>query len=279
MKKWISETLNPNLRYFWANNTLIFKTFVKQLLGILLAFILPLILLVVLVYIFYGISKYANPDFQISTTLKTLLPGLLLIPTLILGLLGLPFTFTMLKESNILKKVGTTPASPQNFIFSLVFTFVVLELFSSIFIFTLAKMFWQGSTPNPYNANFLLPWFISAFVNVGIGMLIGGICKTSSAGFGIGVAIFLPAIFLSGTLYPAMYGWISYISKAMPQNEVTILFKLSWNFGDLTISNKPPEFGDIVLLSNTLDTIYSYIFPVGSIFAFLIASRATFRWQ
>ncbi|MCR8613159.1 MAG: ABC transporter permease [Mycoplasma sp.] len=255
------------------------KTFLYQPIGIIMTFILPIILLVILTYMFYGISSHENPSFQISTTLRGLLPGLVVMPTITIGMLGVPFTFTLFKESGILKKIGITPTKSYTFLISFIFTFAIMELFSSIATFALAKIIWQSDAPNPYNASIMVPWLMSSMVGIAMGLFIGGISKDSATGFGIGVGLFMPAVFLSGCMFPSLHGWIAYFGKIAPHNESITIFKLAWNYGTLVVKDYPPYFDNIVLISELSDTLYSYLYPLLFFAATIVVNKTTFKWQ
>lgn len=264
---------------FRAVNKLMLKTFLSQPIGIIITFILPFILEVVLTYIFYGISHNQNSKFEIHQTLSQLMPGLLNIPVISLSLIGIPFTFTLLKESSILKKIGVTNISPTTFIYSIIIVFFSLEVFSSTIIFLWSKIIWQDKAPNPHNAAFLIPYFLTALSCISIGILIGGIAKTSPTGFGAGVGVFMPLVFLSGAMFPAMYGWINIFAKVAPINAPIELFKLSWNYGVLTLQNKPPFFSSIIIISNFWDTLIAYLYPLLFASVAVTITLLTFNWK
>lgn len=255
----------------------VFRIFIGQPIGVVMGFILPSTILVILPYVITGTGSKPIQD-----VLQFIVPGLITLPVLIMGLLGIPITLTTLKESSILKKTNVLNVKPSLFIFAFLSVFIVLMITGSVWIFILSKIIWQSSAPNPANAAFLVPYMMTAFITIFIGLQIGNMAKTAATGFALGIMVFLPFSFLSGTMFPQVVGTLNKIAKFIPTNETTMSMKNAWMNGTLHIKDMSASgwpFSMQIFNAVWKDTLLTYLYPSLFIVVMSVTVTKTLKWE
>ena len=292
--------MSKKIRKFSALVKLIINSFFGQPIGIIIALIAPLTLFVIIPYLINNIES-SSMDVEMSETLKKTIPQLLLLPSLIIGNLGLPITFSTLKENRIMKKMCVVGITPMIYIFSFVVVFFFLTIFSTLLIYLIGFAIFQKDLPYPSGFAFLIPWMFLILVSIFVGLLISSFVKSQALSFAIGIATFLPIAFLSGVLLPDIEGWIKYLARVFPHSWLVSLYKASWHenllytnvYSDGTylfeIIGKQGEYPIIkpierkidprIIENNTWDTLLVYLYPSISLSAqnFIITKK--FQWE
>lgn len=118
---------------FFSVSRLVVITFFGQPLGVIMAFIAPVVMLVIIPFLMNGISNVA-----MKTTLSQLIPGLILTPTILITTLAVPMVYSAMKEAGMLKKMNVLGIKPGVFLTSLIMVFLLIIIISTLFIYCLA---------------------------------------------------------------------------------------------------------------------------------------------
>ena len=131
----------------------------------------------------------------------TLLPGLAVWGVMNFSILGLATTIAAYREKRILVRIQVTPLPVSMFFASQVLAYMFLPLAqAAIMLITGVVLFGasiQGSLPQ-----FALLVIIGNSVFVSMGFIVGAFSRTVAAASGLGNAIGLPLMFLSGVFFP-----------------------------------------------------------------------------
>ena len=195
--------------YFW-----------KTIYGPIIAFIFPVLLLLVIGNIF---------------TIQYIYPGIIAMSMLFICTLLLPISIMELKQSSIFKYIGSSPINPFKFTFVVIGFYVLISLISSFII--LSTTFWDfkydvyppkgfsygilgGIFSFPGFFYFLLSLIIHLLFVIIIGLLISTISKTAQHALTISLVILIPSIFLSGMIISvdiiAQSSFLNWISRINP---------------------------------------------------------------
>ncbi|NQZ66102.1 MAG: ABC transporter permease [Mycoplasmatales bacterium] len=255
-----------------ATSKLIFKTLYAQPLGIIITFIAPSLLTILLPFLFEPIMNTG-----MGKTLEMLIPGLLLIPSFILGFLGIPMTYGTLKETGTLKKLNVAGIQPREYIFSMIIIFASLISMSSLWQYILTLAIWQSDVPMPQNGLFIIPFILLMVVSISVGILISNIASSQATAFAMGIAMFLPTLFLSGIMFAKLEGWPKYVSWFIPHTGFINLFKISFVDGTLNFENA--NTFDLTWFDEMSSTIYAFIYPtlISSLLTFITIKKFNFQ--
>ena len=180
-------------------NTYFWRTYY----GPILAFVLPQLFLAIL-----------GNVFKVEYTL----PGIISLSIMLIGVLALPLGMMELKNSTLLKYIGTTKISKGKFVMTAIFYYVAiifvsvvfsivlsLALFSSeIFLSDLDGGFKAGLFSGLFSVvgffNFLFALILATAFSVSVGMAIASFSKTPQQALTISLIISLISMFLAGMI-------------------------------------------------------------------------------
>jgi ABC-2 type transport system permease protein len=174
------------------------KLNIRNMNMVIFAVIMPLIVLVVLGFI-YG-TKPAADDVT-YTFLEQSFGALCSISMCAGGLMGLPLVVSEYRERKILKRFQVTPVSPLKLLMVEFLIYVVYCIISAITLLPAAMLVWKvrisGSCPA-----FIGSWLLTMFSTLSIGMMVGGIAKNSKSASVIACVLYFPMLIFSGATLP-----------------------------------------------------------------------------
>ena len=216
--------------YFW-----------KTIYGPIIAFIFPILLLLVVGNIF---------------KIQYIYPGIIAMSMLFVCTLSLPISIMELKESSIFKYIGSSPVNPLKFTFAIISFYILISLISSVIILIITFLAFKddvspakgfefgilgGIISFPGIFFFLISLSIHLLFVIIIGLLISTISKTAQQALTIGLIILIPSIFLSGMIIS-----VDIIAQSSFLNWVSRINPFRYSTGNMVIASTPKDqIGDM----------------------------------
>lgn len=174
------------------------KLNIRNMNMVIFAIIMPLIVLVILGFIFGGKPPI---DEESYTFMEQSFGALCCISICASGLMGLPLVVSEYRERKILKRFKVTPVSPAKLLFVEFVIYVIYCLVSMILLFVFAVLFWKIKIHGSILL-FLGSWLLTMVSTLSVGMLIGGIAKNMKSASIIACILYFPMLIFSGTTIP-----------------------------------------------------------------------------
>lgn len=251
-----------------------------------------------------------------ALTFKSSLTGLASLMVISAGLNGMPVSIMEIKESVLMKRIGSTPIKPWMFIltvsffYSIVMTAQILITMFTIFLFFGSQDFSFGSETVTGNqlfftgfevkigeitksfstnwGSYIFGLFYTKMLSVFLAVLIVSLTRKSASASMIGMMVFFWSMFLSGMLFPlstiSRINVLYVLSFFSPFRYVNVLSSLGWNGGvDVFDLDKiSANFNTIESMSGIKDIAEvwtGYFVPLIFIVAAMILSVYRFRWS
>lgn len=178
------------------------KFSIREPLGFGMGIIFPILLLIV----FGIIGFYAGGDYSGLSVFDLYVPTIIVIGLMSVAVYSIPFTLVRDREVGWLRRVSTTPLSPQKLLLSLLIVNLVYGL-ATIIIILLGSVFIFGAPVNINVIFFVLSIILTISVMFSIGFLIAAIAPNQRVSQGLTGAVFFSLLFFSGLwIQPAMVG-------------------------------------------------------------------------
>lgn len=228
----------------------------REPLGPGLGIIFPVLLLI----LFGFISQIAGVEFSGLSLFDLYVPTIIVIGLISLALYSVPFTLVRDREIGWLRRVSTTPLSPQKLLLSHLIINIIYGLMS-IVVILVGSVYVFGAPLKIDVISFSISLLLTILVLFSLGLLVAAVAPTQRSAQALIGALFYPLLFLAGLwVQPAMVGdplqSIMYYSPAGAAVR-TILYSLF---------NQPPPFLELLAM-----VLYTLIFGG-------LAVRY-FRWQ
>lgn len=174
------------------------KLNIRNMNMVIFAVIMPLVVLVIL-GIIYG-QKPAAEGAE-YTFLEQSFGALCTISICAGGLMGLPLVVAEYRERKILKRFRVTPVSPLKLLMVEFSIYVVYCIVSMITLFAAVMLIWRLRINGSLIA-FLACWLMTMVSTLSIGMMVGGVAKTSKSASVIACVLYFPMLIFSGATLP-----------------------------------------------------------------------------
>jgi ABC-2 type transport system permease protein len=204
------------------------KLFLREPVAVIWGLVFPALLLFLLGAFFPGFQDPLEdaPGVRLIDLYAPIVLGLCLAT---LAFATLPATLATYRQFGVLRRMATTPVHPAK----LVMAQLVVQLTVAVLSASLAVAVGVLAFDIPVPGNLL--WFALAFVLAAasmfaIGLVIGAVAPTVSAGQGIGMAVYFPMLFLAGVYFPrgAMSGVLRTISDLSPSGSGVQALQDTW---------------------------------------------------
>ena len=130
-----------------------------------------------------------------------LLPGFVGFGVMTYSIIGLGSVMTTYREQKILKRILATPLRVRTFFASLIMAHLVLALIQTALILAAGMLIFDGDIlGNVVYIGILV--IMANIVFLSFGFIVGSLAKTVAAASGMGNALALPMMFLSGVFFP-----------------------------------------------------------------------------
>lgn len=205
---------------------LLFGYFKKSFHSIFFGFIFPIIMLTILV----AVLAPSNPN-----AAQTVLPGLVMSTSPVLGIVTLAMTYSDFKQSIIIKRIGATPLRPWQFISSILIFHVILIFIGSFWTLAIgAALYHSQINWAIINWGFvILAILLLSIMCSAIGIIIGILASDFKVANAFSLLLYLPTSFLSGQYIPyiAIKGQpvLVIIAKIIPFSYPVSIMNRGWN--------------------------------------------------
>ena len=170
------------------------KLNIRNMNMVIFAVILPLIVLVILGFL-YGTNPAA--DGTDYTFLEQSIGALCAISICAGGLMGLPLVVAEYRERKILKRFQVTPISPRMLLTVELLIYVLYALVSLITLLLVSRLAWGVQLRGSW-IGFLGSWLLTVLSTLSIGMMVGGIAKNAKSASVIACILYFPMLIFSG---------------------------------------------------------------------------------
>ena len=174
------------------------KLNIRNMNMVIFAVILPLIVLVILGFL-YGTNPAA--DGTDYTFLEQSIGALCAISICAGGLMGLPLVVAEYRERKILKRVQVTPISPRMLLTVELLIYVLYALVSLITLLLVSRLAWGVQLRGSW-IGFIGSWLLTVLSTLSIGMMVGGIAKNAKSASVIACILYFPMLIFSGATLP-----------------------------------------------------------------------------
>lgn len=228
----------------------------REPMGLALGILFPVLLLIV----FGLIGKYVGGDFSGLSLFDLYVPTIIVIGLISIAVYSVPFSLVRDREVGWLKRVSTTPLSPQKLLLSLLVVNLIYGILTVVIII-LGSIFVFGA-PLQINAfYFAVSILLTILVFFSLGLLIAAVTPTQRIAQGASGGLFFPLLFFAGL-------WVQPVMVGNPLQSIMYYSPAGAAVRSLLYSvfNQPPPYLELVAM-----VVYSIVFSA-------LAIRY-FRWQ
>ncbi len=225
-----------------------------------LAPVMGIIFPVILLFLFGFIGKAVGGDYSGLSLFDLYVPTIIVIGMITIALYSVPFTLVRDREVGWLRRLSTTPLSPQKLLLSLLIVNLFFGLMT-IIVTILGSIYLFGAPLDINVFYFVISILLTILVMFSLGLLVAAVAPTQRFAQGLVGALFFPLLFFAGLwVQPAMVGdplqSIMYYSPAGAAVRALLY----------SVFNQPPPYLELVAM-----VVYSILFGT-------LAVRY-FRWQ
>jgi len=147
---------------------------------------------------------------------QTYLPIIIAFATIIMGLQFLPVTLVSYRERGILRRMFTTPVTPQALLSAQLILVLGVQAATTALLVILGTGAFSASIGQPLA--FIVAFVLLAVAISTLGLLVAAVSFTSKAANAVGGVLFFVLMFLAGLWWPRaeMPAWLRGISDATP---------------------------------------------------------------
>lgn len=174
------------------------KLNIRNMNMVIFAIILPLVVLVILGFLYGTNSAADSADY---TFLEQSIGALCAISVCAGGLMGLPLVVAEYRERKILKRFQVTPVSPSMLLAVEFLIYVLYALVSLITLILVSRLAWGVHLRGSWGG-FAGSWLLTVLSTLSIGMMVGGIAKNAKSASVIAGVLHFPMLIFSGATLP-----------------------------------------------------------------------------
>ena len=146
-------------------------------------------------------SGEAEPSEDFSY-IDFLLPGLAVWGVMSFSIIGLATTIAVYREKRILIRIQSTPLKVRVFVTSQILASLLLSIVQAAIILAVGMAIFRVPIPLSQAPQLCVLVLMGNLVFLNLGFIIGAFSKTVAAASGLGNAVSLPLMFLSGVFFP-----------------------------------------------------------------------------
>ena len=235
------------------------RLFTRDPIALFFGLVFPGLLLLALGYLFPGFDE-ASADLDGARYIDVYGPIAIVLGLATLGLVTLPPILGTYRQFGILRRLRTTPIHPARLLSAQLVVHLAVAILATAIAVLVAVLAFDVPFPES-PAWFVISFLLAAASIFSIGLLVGALARTTTAGQAIGMAIYFPMLFFAGVWIPrsVMPDGLLTVSDLTPLGSAVQALEDSW-------------FGVTPSVTN-LAVMVAYAVVVG-----LIAVRV-FRWE
>ena len=131
-----------------------------------------------------------------------LLPGLAVWGVMSFSIIGLATTIAVYREKRILMRIQSTPLKVRVFVTAQILASLLLSIVQAAIILAVGMAIFRVQIPLSQAPQLCLLILMGNLVFLNLGFIVGAFSKTVAAASGLGNAVSLPLMFLSGVFFP-----------------------------------------------------------------------------
>ena len=165
--------------------------------------------------------KTTSLEVKQTSTLDFLAPGMFTFASIFLIMI-VAQSFTEDRENGMMKRIRISPTTPTDFMLSQVISYLVIALIQAILVFVMVYL--MGFRPNVGTSVYVFAFIlvlIFSLSNVGFGLIIATISKSSSVATGLSFIFVLPQLFLGTFVGASLSSTAQITGKFVPSYYVT----------------------------------------------------------
>jgi len=204
------------------------KLFLREPAAVIWGLVFPALLLFLLGAFFPGFQDPLedSPGVRLIDLYAPIVLGLCLATLAFATLPGILATY---RQFGVLRRMATTPVHPIKLVLAQLAVQLMVAILSASLAVAVGVLAFDIPIPgNPLG--FVLAFVLAAASVFAVGLVIGAVAPTVSAGQGIGMAVYFPMLFLSGVYFPrgAMSGALLTISDLSPSGAGVQALQDAW---------------------------------------------------
>jgi ABC-2 type transport system permease protein len=205
------------------------KMFLREPGAAFFTLVLPVLLLV-----FNGSTAGNEPQeaFGGAGVIDVLVPGYIALVIATLGLTNVPSLLATYRERGVLRRLQATPVRPWTILFAQLFVQSLVATVGLIVLVTLGMTAFGLRAPQA-PAAVLIAYIVSVLGFTAFGFVLAAIIPTARSASAISFALYLPMIFVSGSVMPreALPDWAHRLGDFLPLTYVVESLKQPWISG------------------------------------------------
>ncbi len=174
------------------------KLNIRNMNMVIFAVIMPLIILVILGFIYGTKPAYNGAAY---TFIEQSFGAICTISICAGGLMGLPLVVSEYRERKILKRFWVTPISPLTLLAVELTIYIVYCIVSMLTLLPMAMLIWKVRISGSWIA-FIGSWLLTMVSTLSIGMMVGGVAKNTKSASVIASVLYFPMLIFSGATLP-----------------------------------------------------------------------------
>jgi ABC-2 type transport system permease protein len=204
------------------------KLFARDKMALFWGLAFPAVLFVVLGAFFPGFRD-PLPDLGGRRLIDIYAPVVLALALATVAFSTLPVMLSTYRQLGILRRMRTTPVHPGRLLTAQLTVHVGVATIAMLLTLIIGVAAFDVELPgNPFA--FVGVFLLAAASMLALGLLIGAVAKTSSAGQGIGMAVYFPMLFFAGIYFPreAMPDALRTVSDLTPTGAAVQAMSDTW---------------------------------------------------
>ncbi|GAA3779772.1 ABC transporter permease [Plantactinospora mayteni] len=149
-----------------------------------------------------GEARKPIPELGGQRTIDVAAPMLTTMVVAILGLTSLPVLLAHYREIGVLKRMATTPVSPQRVLVAQFAAHLLIAVASLALVLGVGVALFDMAPPKA-PVSFAVGFALGATALFALGFVLAALAPTARSASAVGLGIFFPMLYLSGTMMPA----------------------------------------------------------------------------
>jgi ABC-2 type transport system permease protein len=177
-----------------------------------------------------------NPRFGGAATIDVLMAGYLVYVMSTSAIMGLGETLADYRDRGILRRLRITPLRPWQILTSHALTHLAMTAIGVLLLIGVGYAIADLSLPRSIGAT-LLALVVSACAMIAFGFLLGAVLPTVRTTQAVAAAIYFPAIFVSGALFPreALPAFAQRVGDFLPMTYAVRSIREAWTVGSVDL--------------------------------------------
>lgn len=205
------------------------KLYLREPVAVFWGLAFPALVLALLGVVFPGFLV-PNPDLGGVRLVDTYVPILLSVTLATVAFGTLPTALSSYRELGVLRRLATTPIHPGRLLVAQLVVQMAVASVAALLVVSVASGVFRVPMPELFGWS-LLSFLLTAASLLTLGLLVGAVARTVSAGQGMGMAVYFPMLFFAGVYFPreSMPDGLRRISDLTPIGAGVQAMQDAWN--------------------------------------------------